>query len=731
MPHPFLESDFHIRWSTLTPDHVEPDIDVALQQARESIDALAACDPDTRLTFENTIIALERSTESLTEAWGKVGHLDAVSNSDDLRKAYNAMLPKVSEFYSSIVLNDDLWTRIKAFSQSGEAKALAGVQKRLLTETLEDFVTSGADLPAGKKERLREIEKELAQITQKFSENVLDSTNAWELVIEDEAKLEGLPPTARETAQADAFKKGHGTEEKPAWRFTLHAPSMIPVMEHAASEELRKTVWEASTGIGHKDSYDNTGLIARILELRHEKADLLGEEHFADHVLRRRMAKDGKSALKFIEDLHTRIQDAFHRETEELQIYKAEKTGGKAAISQSGPDLEPWETAYWAEQRRKELFDFDDEDLRPYFSIDRVLDGMFAIAEKIFHIRILHVDSECRIPECHAGVPGRRSLGEGGSPATDSRSAADGRAASSSAVEVWHPEVKFFEIHDVEGDHLGSFYADWHPRESKRSGAWMNYLKTGLPPEDDAHRRPHLGLICGNLTPSAGDKPALLTHYEVETVFHEFGHLLHHLLGNVQYKSLNGVNVVWDFVELPSQIMENFCWERETLDIFARHYKTDEPIPDDLFDKMIAARNYMSATTTMRQLAFSKMDLELHIKYLEYKDRDLDDAVDEILEGYLAPLKTKPPTMARRFTHLFSSPTGYAAGYYSYKWAEVLDADAFMRFRKEGVLNPAVGKEFREKILSRGNAEDAAVLFRDFMGRDPDISALLERSGLA
>ena len=700
--HPFLNAPFHIPWSQLTPDRVVPDITLALEQARAGIDTLCRTDRG-RLTFETTLEAFEEALRPLNEAWGLVSHLDSVCNSPELREAHNAMLPAVSEFYAGLYLNESLWDMFRTFAGTPEADRLVGVQRRFLEETMADFRQSGADLPAEARRRLEALEAELAQTTQKFSENVLDSTNAWELAVDDPDKLAGLPETARAAALADARSRDLGSDERPVWRFTLKAPSMMPVLEHLDDESIRRQVWEASAGVGRKDPWDNTDIIRRILALRHEKARLMGKASFADLVLERRMARSGDRALAFITDLHDRIATPFNRQCRELQEFKAEATHAPA-----GP-LEPWETAYWAEKRRRALYDFDEEELRPWFPLNGVLDGMFRLSERLFGIEIREVPSVF-VP------PG--GLRPEGTP--------------EDAVEVWHPEVKHYQVRNGRGVHLGSFYADWHPRDSKRGGAWMNYLKTGCPPVGERDREPHLGLICGNMSPSVNGQPALLLHHEVETVFHEFGHLLHHLLGQVEIRSLNGVNVAWDFVELPSQLMENFCWERESLDFFARHHETGEPIPPRLFKKMQAARNYLSAVGFMRQLAFARMDLGLHMHAAEALagGADLDAAVDEMLKGYLMPLRTQPPTMARRFTHLFASPVGYAAGYYSYKWAEVLDADCFSRFQRDGVLDPRTGQAFRDCILSKGNSEPPEKLFRDFMGRDPQLDPLLVRAGL-
>ena len=461
----------------------------------------------------------------------------------------------------------------------------------------------------------------------------------------------------------------------------------MPALQYLDDDDLRQQIWSASDELGCSDPFDNKKLVSKILILRQEKAELLGKPDFSEVALSRRMAKCGKNADDFISDLHQKTRPFFTEENKELETFKAEKNGSDVCL------LEPWEVGYWAEKVKKERYDFDDEDLRPYFPIQSVLDGMFNLVARVFGLKIVE----------------RSTVFEG--------KTSQQIHSSEQPVEVWHPDVRFYDLFDSASNKLlGSFYADWHPRSSKRAGAWMNYLKTGEP-DEKGERPPHLGLICGNLTAPTSTKPALLTHYEVETIFHEFGHLLHHLCGEVPHRSLNGVNVPWDFVELPSQIMENWCWERESLDLFARHHETDAPIPEDLFTKMIRAKNFMAGNAMMRQLAFSKLDLVMHRSLAKDPPEDMEDSLQELLHEYFPKRKTRPRTIAMRFSHLFGNPLGYATAYYSYKWAEVLDADAFTRFQKEGIMNPDTGHAFRECILSKGNSRPADELFHDFMGR--------------
>jgi len=681
---PYLDPAFEIRWSQLTAEHVAPAIRQALAGAQAAIDRIASQDLGS-LSLENSFLALEESTEQLGQAWGKVSHLQSVADSPALRDAYNEVLPEVSSFYARISLNPELWLRLKAFAASDAGKAVSGIHRRLIDETVADFRQAGADLPADKRTRLEALQSELAQVTQKYSENVLDATNAWQLVVDDENLLKGMPERAKAAARRSAEQKGFGKEGAPAWRFILQGPSLEPVLCYAESEQLRRWVWSGTVTVGSQAPFDNSELAKQILALRAEKASLLGFATFADLVTARRMAGSGAKALNFIEDIQARAAAPFQRECRELEEYKARETQSPVSV------LKSWEFGYWAERLRKAEHDFDDELLRPYFPMDKVIAGLFELCGKIYGIRV--------------------------------------QERPQGSVEVWHPEVRFYEVHDEAGRHLGSFYADWHPRESKRGGAWMNYLLTGGP-RADGSRAPHLGLICGNMTPPVDGKPALLVHREVETVFHEFGHLLHHLLGEVSVKSLNGVNVAWDFVELPSQIMENWCWERESLDLFARHHETGERIPDALFAKMKGARAFRAGSATMRQVQFSKMDLLLHTRTAEFLQGDLESKVRAAIADTLPPSDPPARTIVRRFNHIFGDSVGYAAGYYSYKWAEVLDADAFTRFRKEGLFSRKVGAEFVEHILSKGNSEDPAQLFHRFMGRDPDPLALLERAGL-
>jgi oligopeptidase A len=665
---PLTSIQFPVPFDQIQAPHVEPAVQQLLDDARSRLESLGS--GTNPLTFDATLMALDAMTETLDYSMSVVRHLEAVATYPELRVAYNAAQPKVSAFYAGIPLHAGLWNTIKKFADTGEAHALSGTRKRFLTKTMETFRRHGAELDPPGKQRLEAIDVELTRLTTKFSENVLDSTNAFELLIAEESKLAGLPPSALEAArQSAAAKKQEG------WRFTLQAPSYLALMTYLDDGSIRHEVYRAYAIRATSGGWDNRPLLRRILELRREKAELLSFRHFADFALEDRMAHDGRRAQEFLENLKQKTLARFHEENEELKEF-AKK-----------PALEPWDIAYYAEKQRKALYDFDEEALRPYFPLESVVKGLFETVSRLYGVRIVQRQAP-----------------------------------------AWDAAVKYYSVEDAAGTFLGAFYSDWFPRENKRGGAWMDALITGFPQSDSS--KPHLGLICGNLTPPVGDKPSLLTHREVETIFHEFGHLLHHILSRVEIRSLAGTNVAWDFVELPSQIMENWCWERPALDLFARHYQTGEPIPQDLFAKMKRAKNFRAANAQMRQLGFGIVDLALHIDYNPERDGDVMDYARNMLQEFSPARLPQEHAMLAAFTHLFSSPVGYGAGYYSYKWAEVLDADAFTRFRESGVFSPEIGSAFRENILARGDSEDPAELYRRFMGRDPDLNALLERSGL-
>jgi oligopeptidase A len=673
---PLLIPRFRIPFDQIRAEHIQAAVTELLGDARGRLEAIAAA-PGER-TFENTMQALDEMTEPLDYAMGVVRHLESVATYPELRAVFNAVQPEVSAFYSGIPLHEGLWNGLKKFAATPEGNRLAGAPRRFLVKTMDAFRRHGAELDAAGKKRLEAIDVELTQLTTKFSEHVLDSTNAFELVITEEDKLAGLPPSARESARESAKRKG-----REGWRFTLQAPDYIAVMTYLDDASIRRGIYDAYSVRATEGAHDNRKIVARVLELRREKANLLGFGNFADLVLEDRMAHTGSRALQFLEDLKSKTERRFREENVELLAFRRSVEGADA------PELAPWDVGYYAEKQRAALYSFDEEVLRPYFPLKSVVDGLWNLVNRLYGIR---VSEELHVP-------------------------------------AWDAQVKFYNIHDENGAFLGGFYADWYPRENKRGGAWMDALITGGPL--GAEFKPHLGLICGNLTPPVGDKPALLTHREVETIFHEFGHLLHHLLSRVEIRSLAGTNVAWDFVELPSQIMENWCWERQALDLFARHWQTGELVPDELFQKMKRARTFRAANAQMRQVGFSFIDLLLHIRYSPDRDGDPIEYARGLLQEFSpAPL---PPNhaMIAAFTHLFSSPVGYGAGYYSYKWAEVLDADAFTRFRDNGIFSREIGTEFRTNILSKGDSEDPAELYKRFMGREPDPSALLVRSGLA
>jgi oligopeptidase A len=679
---PLLEVRVPVPFDEVRAEHIEPAVDTLLALAQKTLDGIIAA-PSPR-TYTSTLEALDLATNELEYATSLASHLEGVLGTPELRDAFAAVTPKVTSFYSQILLSEPLYKALRDLDATDEAKHLDAARRRYLTKTLADFRRNGAELDATGKKRLGDIDVALSELTLKFAQNVVDATASFELLVDeaDVARLKGLPDGSIEAAKKNAEAKG-----KKGYRFTLQAPSYGPVMTFVHDRGLRETLYRAHTtrasgkGPGGPER-DNCGIIKDVLALRKEKATLLGFAHFADLAIDDRMAKTGKDALAFVTMLRDRLTPGFERENAELAAFAAKH--GHAGR------LEPWDISYWAETQRRVLFDFDEETLRPYFPLDRVTRGLFEVATSLYGITIE------RDP----------------------------------AARVWHEDVTAWLVLDKENKRLGGFYLDLFPRETKRDGAWMGGIVDRLP--GTQHELENVAVVVGNVTPPRQPgQPALLNHREVETLFHEFGHMMHHVLSEVPIRALAGTRVVSDFVELPSMIMENWCWESEALDRFARHCETGAPIPADVKKRMLAARTYRAANALIRQLGFSTVDLLLHTAYDPKQHGDVMEYARGIF-GRFSPVPLPSDyAMLASFSHLFGAAYGYAAGYYSYQWSEVLEADAFGRFREGGILSREVGDHFRRTILARGDTDDPAILYRAFLGREPDVGALLTRLGIA
>ncbi len=666
---PLLEEEFKIPFRSILPEHIEPGIREAVARAERELAELV--EPDRPLTWDATVAAFDAIEARIDRVVKVAHHLNSVVSTPELRAAFQAALPVFSAFYADLGANTALFGKITAFAATAEAAALPPLRKRRLEHLLRDFRRLGIDLPPQERERVKAINMELAEVRNSFSEHVLDDTRDFELVITDEADLRGLPASSVRAAREAAQAKG-----RDGWLFTLHQPSIGPVLQYALNRDLRRQMFEAFTDRAAKGETANQPLIRRILQLRQEQAGLLGYADYADYRLEVLMVGSGQAAVDFEQELYRRTVPYWQQEIAELDGF-ARKLGLGT--------IEAWDLAFVTESMRREQLDFDAEQLRPYFSFERVMSGLFELARRLFGVTVTEV----------------------------------------SEADTWHEDVRYYDMHDTDGTHLASFYTDWFPRAGKRAGAWFNSFITGGPTGDGGFD-PHLGIIMGNLTPPVGDAPAQFTHREVQTVFHEFGHLLHHCLSRVSEPALASTRVPWDWVELPSQILENWTTEREALDLFARHVETGEPVPEDLLQKLRAAAHFAGAHAQMRQLSFSALDLALHREYDPHGETDPITFVNGVRERYSARPELVQDNFACAFTHIFAG--GYAAAYYSYKWSEVLEADAFTRFRAEGIFNAETGRAFRKAILETGDSVDPNELYERFMGRPPELDALIRRN---
>lgn len=669
MQNPLLEAFDQAPFSKIKTEHYKEAFEKAIEIARAEIDAIAHSKSEP--TFENTIVALDRSGAQLDRISSIFFNLNSAETSPEIQAIAQEISPWLSAFKNDIILHQPLFERVKAvIDQNLELDAES---QMLLEKQYKSFTRNGALLDLEKQKELRAIDEQLSKLSLEFGQHVLADSNAYELLIENEEDLEGLPEGFIEMAKAAADEK-----ELNGWLITLSYPSYVPFMKFSKKRALREKLYRAFSARGFQDNENNnTKIIQSIVKLRYDRAQLLGYESHAHYILEERMAESPKKVFEFLEQLSIKAKPAAEREFKSLSEYAA-----KDGIDQ----LQKWDAAYYSEKLKKEKFELDDEVLKPYFELDRVIDGVFKVAQKLYGLEF----------------------------------------KANNQVEVYHPEVKTYDVIDDHGKEVALFYADFHPRAGKRDGAWMTSYKSQYKTESE-NIRPHVSIVC-NFTKPTASKPSLLTFNEVTTLFHEFGHALHGMLANTQYKSLSGTSVSWDFVELPSQILENWCYEKEALELFAKHYQSDELIPLTLVKKIKEASNFMEGLATMRQLSFGLLDMKWHSTNPNELPKSIEEVEASVFELTDLYPQVDKSCMSTAFSHIFQG--GYSAGYYSYKWAEVLDADAFAFFKEKGIFNKEVASLFKEQILSKGGTAKPMELYRNFRGKEPSIEALLKRSGL-
>ena len=675
MTNPLLETHELPPFSTILPEHVKPAVEAIIKENEASIDSLLT--ENARFNWKNLQEPLDILDDRLSQSWSPVGHMNAVVNSDELRDAYNSCLPLLSEYSTRIGQNKKLYEAFQSIVDSGSFDSLDVAQKKVINDTLRDFKLAGVALSDEKKERYGSIKKQLSELTSKFSDNVLDATMAWSKQIKDESELAGLPESALAGAKQLAEAKG-----EEGWLLNLDFPSFFPVMTYCDNRALREEVYTAfctrssdqGPNAGQNDNSDN---IKQILKLRHELAQLLDFDNYAEYSLATKMAGSTDQVIEFLEDLAVRSKPQAEKELAELKAFARKEFGVDT--------MEAWDVGYYGEKLRQQRYAISQEELRPWFPAEKAIAGMFDVVQRLYGVEF--------------------------EAATD--------------IDSWHKDVRFYNI-QRDGQMIGRFYLDLFAREHKRGGAWMNVCRNRWT-LDNKTQLPVAYLTC-NFTPPVGDKSALLTHDEVVTLFHEFGHGLHHMLTKVDYAAVSGISgVAWDAVELPSQFMENWCWEEEGLALISGHFETGEPLPQDKLDKLLAAKNFQSAMMMVRQLEFSLFDFKLHKEYRD--DTDVQHVLNQVREQVAVVIPPHFNRFQNSFSHIFSG--SYAAGYYSYKWAEVLSADAFSRFEEEGIFNAETGKSFLTEILEKGGSAEPMELFVNFRGREPKIDALLRHSGIA